>query len=1453
MANLETLELTINANANSASQGLSQLIGSLSSLSKGVGKAVGALKNLNTELARLKGFSGMKLPGMISGTTSGGGSVERTIRSRTKEFKAQASVLKEFKNLAHFKSWMYGPNPLPTITNTTGGTKGMLSDAELRKQRPEWFIEPGSKEWNARVAARNASLAKRGNQLPIASKPSTLDQFRDDVNANRNQRAIKSIFGRLNAKPDYSNLGDFVNQKLGIGAGAKSAEESAKVFEQTASLTERLSNAWNKLKGNIKDGAKQLKDILPKFNALHRVMRLASTMLLRMGLRAFFKGIGEGFNNYYQYSKNIGGSFAKEMDGLSSAYAQLKNQLGAAVSTGLSAVIPIINSVASAAITAFNAVSQLFALLSGSSTWSKATAQVTAFDAAAKKAGGGGGGMNELLAKFDELNIIANEGGGGGGGSALGEDFANMFEEIADFDDEIVDLVNWIEDHMAIINGLIATIAASLLGLPASVSIGIGLIVTGVTLGLDAGKSMATDGITTENILKLVESGLVNSLGGALIGGKVATLLGGSAATGAMIGLTIGFAITLVAMSIGIEEGVTERHYGDLEFSREEIQRSINQLYTFTFSPTVDLVKAKITGLDELAKTVKSDIEEVKIQIGSVSVGQADAEALARKVKNLVSHTQDLMKGMKEYSILINAELDTPVNFEALEGWDTLSEILGDLGDQIGTILSDNVVDAFEKPTLEKLLGSLTRISQAVTTAEGMEKYTAASYEVRDAFVNGEMTKESFITYVDEIEKLNESTMKTARAAINKEAENLSKEIAGLEQAKEEGYTTWNGKSIDTALEAAKTEYAKYDTMEKRQELADKLYKTWVGTSTEGQAEDIISGYHAILDDVSDKARMRDYMKTNDKRLTDDVSALDDIVTESVAYMTGQDKKFVIKATELFDITGWDLLSDELRANLFTVLHENLGYSWEDAIRMVKETYNLSIADLLDGMNWEEMSSDKKQYIAEVIAGLFSSEEIDEFVANAGENLGNEFADGITSALAKKRETELKQELQKKYPDAFERFKKTLGNWKFAVPMIDMFGIENSVDIMGRTLEEFGEDAEYIIENWHFVSPGIDQKNPLASLADMKKFVTVGGFDLETIVKNWNLVSPAVTGINTEDSIYAIKELSRQTGLDISTIIRNWDLIAPKIDKKNVESSVDTISEIINSNSEDWYTTLENLGLYVPDIETSDTFSNKVTLQAEELEAKLIEIFGADLVIKDVKTPNRFGVTAKEEAAKTIDGMVTLVGGRSLTTKDVGTPSGFGSAAKKSADSAMANITDALGNSLVVSDVDVPEGFGDDVTKEAKGVYDGLAEIFEDPISVVLEVTATASGSSSTGSTSIGGVASIAATALQNVTANATGAYDIPRGDLFIANEAGAELVGSIGGKTSVANQDQIIEGIQRGVAEGQAEQNALLAQQNELLRALLEKDATIQFGASAAFGRVAKQSLDMYGSLVGG
>lgn len=108
-----------------------------------------------------------------------------------------------------------------------------------------------------------------------------------------------------------------------------------------------------------------------------------------------------------------------------------------------------------------------------------------------------------------------------------------------------------------------------------------------------------------------------------------------------------------------------------------------------------------------------------------------------------------------------------------------------------------------------------------------------------------------------------------------------------------------------------------------------------------------------------------------------------------------------------------------------------------------------------------------------------------------------------------------------------------------------------------------------------------------------------------------------------------------------------------------------------------------------------------------------------------------------------------------------------------------------------------------------------------------------------------------ARTTLRKIKGFATGGYP-KSGELFWARENGSpEMVGKMGGNTAVANNEQIVTGISSGVSKGVSdanrEQNALLREQNDLLRRLLQKQFTAQVSPSAEFGRVVEKSSRMY------
>lgn len=92
----------------------------------------------------------------------------------------------------------------------------------------------------------------------------------------------------------------------------------------------------------------------------------------------------------------------------------------------------------------------------------------------------------------------------------------------------------------------------------------------------------------------------------------------------------------------------------------------------------------------------------------------------------------------------------------------------------------------------------------------------------------------------------------------------------------------------------------------------------------------------------------------------------------------------------------------------------------------------------------------------------------------------------------------------------------------------------------------------------------------------------------------------------------------------------------------------------------------------------------------------------------------------------------------------------------------------------------------------------------------------------------------------------ASGGYP-ERGEVFVANEAGAEMIGRMGNRSVVANNNQIVSGIASGVASANSEQNALLREQNALLRQLLQKEVKAELVPSAALGRINARSAALY------
>ena len=83
-------------------------------------------------------------------------------------------------------------------------------------------------------------------------------------------------------------------------------------------------------------------------------------------------------------------------------------------------------------------------------------------------------------------------------------------------------------------------------------------------------------------------------------------------------------------------------------------------------------------------------------------------------------------------------------------------------------------------------------------------------------------------------------------------------------------------------------------------------------------------------------------------------------------------------------------------------------------------------------------------------------------------------------------------------------------------------------------------------------------------------------------------------------------------------------------------------------------------------------------------------------------------------------------------------------------------------------------------------------------------------------------------------------------GQLFIANEAGPELVGQMGNRAAVANTAQIVEGISIGVTQANVGVEQRIERLIRVGEAILAKENTVELVPSAALGRLNKQSEKM-------
>ena len=339
-----------------------------------------------------------------------------------------------------------------------------------------------------------------------------------------------------------------IKVKTDAGKAAAEMRSLAGAVEDVKSSASGASsgvNSTSKSIRNVAEAAKKSNAGLGNF--ISSLKRIAFYRFIRSIIKSITEAFQEGLQNAYAFSQGInteGHRFSQALDSMATAGQTMKNQLGSAFLSLLSAIAPIVNAIINLVARMADALAQFFSAWTGS-TYLKAVNFPKSWAEGATKAGKAAKEWRNQLMGFDEINRLEdpNKGGGGGGGGSSANP-SQMFT-----DSPLSDWAQMIHDNLAavelLLGGFAFAVGAILVFSGANIPLGLGMMAVGAYAMYKAA-SENWDSISPK-VADAVGKILV-TLGGAMLAiGAVLLLSGASPAIG--IGLILG--------GIGTISGVT--------------------------------------------------------------------------------------------------------------------------------------------------------------------------------------------------------------------------------------------------------------------------------------------------------------------------------------------------------------------------------------------------------------------------------------------------------------------------------------------------------------------------------------------------------------------------------------------------------------------------------------------------------------------------------------------------------------------------------------------------------------------------------------------------------------------------------------------------------------------------------------------------------------------------------
>lgn len=217
-----------------------------------------------------------------------------------------------------------------------------------------------------------------------------------------------------NAKKGASMLSRFWNGLRRIGSG-------------TGSVIGKIGELRNHFGGGLTGAIKKSVSGLGTF--FSSIKRIAFYRAIRSAIKLITQGISDGMKNLYYWSQAADKTFAKSMDKITTASKYMGNSFAAMISPLINALAPVIDFITDKIVDLFNLINQVFARLTGQTTYTAARKVAAEWQESSDKTRNAVKEMRRTILGFDEINRLnGNSGSGSGSGNNANTDYSNMFE-----------------------------------------------------------------------------------------------------------------------------------------------------------------------------------------------------------------------------------------------------------------------------------------------------------------------------------------------------------------------------------------------------------------------------------------------------------------------------------------------------------------------------------------------------------------------------------------------------------------------------------------------------------------------------------------------------------------------------------------------------------------------------------------------------------------------------------------------------------------------------------------------------------------------------------------------------------------------------------------------------------------------------------------------------------------